>query len=44
MVTVLPNGLLLMGLDPAWSVFAKGILFLLVVATTYEKTKGKLVL
>lgn len=43
MVTVLTNGLVLMGLDPAWGIFARGLLFLFVVALTYEKSKGKLV-
>jgi len=38
-VTVLLNGIQLMGLDPAWGVIAKGILFLSVVGLTYERTK-----
>lgn len=44
MVTVLTNGLLLMGLDVAWGYFGKGILFLIVVVLTYERSNGKLVL
>jgi len=44
MVTILTNGLILMGLNPEWGNFAKGVLFLIVVALTYDKSKGKLVL
>lgn len=44
MVTILTNGLILMGLNPEWGNFAKGVLFLAVVALTYDKSKGKLVL
>ena len=33
-----------MGLNPEWGNFAKGVLFLIVVALTYDKSKGKLVL
>ena len=44
MVTILTNGLILMGLNPEWGNFAKGVLFLIVVALTYDKNKGKLVL
>ena len=44
MVTILTNGLILMGLNPEWGNFAKGLLFLVVVALTYDKSKGKLVL
>lgn len=42
-VTVLGNGLTLMGLDPAITLAVKGILFLTVVAVGIDKSKGKLV-
>ena len=38
-VTVLLNGIQILGFDPAWGVVAKGVLFLAVVGTTYERTK-----
>ena len=38
-VTVLLNGIQLLGFDPAWGVVAKGALFLAVVGMTYERTK-----
>lgn len=44
MVTILTNGLVLIGLSPEWGNLAKGVLFLIVVALTYDKSKGKLVL
>jgi len=43
MVTALTNGIILMGLDPSWGNFAKGVLFLVVVGLTYERSTGKLV-
>lgn len=36
-ITVLSNGLILMGLDPAWAVLVKGFLFMTIIAVTYEK-------
>ena len=42
-VTVLNNGLTLMGLDPAITLAVKGILFLVVVALSADRSQGKLV-
>ncbi len=39
MITCLLNGLTLMGLDGAYGNFAKGLLFLVVVGMTYERTR-----
>ena len=39
-VTVLNNGLSLMGVDPAVSLTLKGILFLVIVGASYERAKG----
>ena len=39
-VTVLNNGLSLMGVDPAVSLTLKGILFLIIVGVSYERVKG----
>lgn len=39
MITALLNGLTLMGLDGAYGNFAKGLLFIIVVGLTYERTK-----
>ena len=43
MVTILTNGLGLMGQANAVGYLVKGILFTLVVALTYERSKGKLI-
>ena len=43
MVTVLSNGLTLMGLAPALVETIKGILYLIIVFVTYDKSKGDLV-
>lgn len=40
-VTVLTNGLALMGIDSALSSFVKGMLFIVIVAISYERSKGK---
>lgn len=42
-VTVLNNGLTLMGLDPAVTLMVKGVLFLMIVSATKERKLGKLV-
>ena len=39
MITALLNGLTLMGLDGAYGNFAKGLLFIIVVGMTYERTR-----
>lgn len=43
MVTVLTNGLAMMGQANALGYVIKGILFIVVVAVTYEKSNGKLI-
>ena len=43
MVTVLTNGLAMMGQANALGYGIKGLLFIIVVALTYEKSKGKLI-
>ena len=43
MVTILINGLALMGYANATGYAVRGILFIVVVAMTYEKSKGKLI-
>lgn len=43
MVTVLTNGLAMMGQANALGYGIKGLLFIVVVALTYEKSKGKLI-
>lgn len=42
-VTVLTNGLGLLGYANAIGYAIKGLLFIIVVALTYEKSKGKLI-
>lgn len=42
-VTILSNGLTLMGLDPAITLAVKGALFLVVVAVGTDRSKGKLI-
>lgn len=42
-VTVLTNGLTLMGLDPAVTLAVKGVLFLAVVGATADRSQGKLI-
>lgn len=42
-VTVLSNGLTLMGLEPAVTLAVKGVLFLAVVALGADRSKGKLI-
>ena len=42
-VTVLGNGLTLMGMDPSVTLLVKGILFLIVVGVGTDRSKGKLV-
>lgn len=42
-VTILNNGLTLLGLDPAVTLAVKGVLFLAVVALGTDRSKGKLV-
>ena len=43
MVTILTNGLALMGYANAIGYFIKGVMFLVVVGLTYERSKGKLI-
>jgi ribose transport system permease protein len=43
-VMILSNGMTLVGVDPTASMFVKGILFLVIVQISYERSKGKLVL
>jgi len=42
-ITVLANGLQLWGLDPATINCVKGVLFVLIVALSYDRSDGKLI-
>jgi ribose transport system permease protein len=42
-VTILTNGLILWGLDPMLVNGVKGLLFLIIIGLSYDRSKGKLV-
>jgi ribose transport system permease protein len=42
-ITLLTNGLILWGLDPGIVNGLKGVLFLIIVALSYDRSKGKLI-
>ncbi|HHW49256.1 MAG TPA: ABC transporter permease [Clostridiaceae bacterium] len=43
-LTLLQNGLSIMSMDPSWTHFIQGILFLIIVGLSYDRSKGKFIL